>query len=475
MVGVGALTLAGCAAARPTTDFRAHVASIGSLTELSIPALRGRTYGALIELQRKLGSASGHSPDRHPDSRDGSARQDSYLGSYRSDGLRVYTRIDVPPAPPPAAGYPVVLLAHGWVGIDRAPDFDFGSRPNSFTGATIQAFVQAGFVVLTPGFRGHGTVDGIPAEGIEFLAAWDNGSYVSPIFYAIDLLNLLDGLPTLSSAAWAETGRRGPEIQIDLDRVYLTGHSQGGDVALTVLAAAGEGSRVNQPVAAASIWAGTFAPRIEQGNVYHAMQSTPEAFLSGDGSWTGSAVGAGGSVNPDFVFAFPPDWIGSVDPAQWSWQRETWDTPSVAQALDAKFTEMYDAINARVGDIDAAQFELFTDGSGRSVIRHDPRVVAALDGLGGYAYPEFLTEPLSLHHSDRDFYSLPRWNADLCVRINKRGGDCADFTYPGNTHSFEVSPRPWFSPPSTTAAFPHVVKRDLALFSGHDPRAIGFP
>jgi len=52
---------------------------------------------------------------------------------------------------------------------------------------------------------------------------------------------------------------------------------------------------------------------------------------------------------------------------------------------------------------------------------------------------EFLTEPLALQHSDRDFYSFPEWNACLCRRISDAGGSCFDFEYPGSNHALKES------------------------------------
>ncbi len=456
--------MSACNGASPTAPSRSVPVAIPSLDALSVPALRGRRYASVIAIVGAMAGAAARSADAT-----------NCLGRYDSDGLLVYARIDVPTTAPPERGYPVVVFVHGWVGLDQAPGYDFGAGPNSqTTGAAIQGYSEAGFVVVAPGLRGHGTFAGVPADGIEFLAAWDNGSYLSPMFYAIDVLNLLMGLESLADADWAGCGRPG-SVSVDLDRLYLSGHSQGGDVALAVLAAVGEGSTAAPPVAAASIWAGTIAPRIVQGQVYHAMQSTPQAFLAGDGTWTGSARGADGSINPNFVFAYPADWIGSVDPAAWTWQHETWSTPSVAAALETKFGEMYDALNRLVRDVEGARFELVTDPTGRVVVRHDPRVSAALERVGGWGYPEFLTEPLALHHSDRDFYSWPEWNAGLCARVNSAGGRCVDFNYPGNTHSFRRSKHEWFADAPVTPALDTVIKRDVALFSGRDPAEIPFP
>ena len=183
-----------------------------------------------------------------------------------------------------------MVFVHGWEGIDAAPRFDFGYKPESLYSRYIDAFVDAGYVVLTPGLRGHGTLDGAPAEGIEFLQAWDNGSYLSPVFYAIDVLNLVNGLQTLEQVDWSKWG--GEQIEpfiLDAGNIHLNGHSQGGDAALMALAVSGEGSSFENAITTGSIWSGCFGTRFDQVRMYGPMAATLEAFMSGDGTWTGRA------------------------------------------------------------------------------------------------------------------------------------------------------------------------------------------
>lgn len=417
---------------------------IDSLSELTVERLRWREFGSTIRVEQSRSHDAQH----------------SYLASYDSDGLRLYTRIDVPRPPPPPGGYPVVIFVHGWIGIDAAPSFTFFDDDDSDYAQLIDAFVGEGFVVFSPGLRGHGTVDGVPADGIEFMQAWDNGSYLSPVFYALDVLNLLDGLSSFESAP------------LDLERINSLSHSQGGDAALIALAIAGEGSSVRNGFHAASFWSATFPPRFTQLETYWPMQTSPEAFLAGDGTWNGTARGSDDSVNERFVFGYPPDWIQTPHPGAWTWQHDTWSAATTAEALTAKLEQMYGAINEYVADTRHATFRLDT-APGRPVrIEHDPAVADAMRRIGGFGAAEYLTEPLALHHSDRDFYSIPAWNADLCRRVNAAGGLCHDFTYPENTHSLRVSPYPWFSGGNAVAGFADALARDVALFRGADPREI---
>ncbi|MCP4047841.1 MAG: alpha/beta hydrolase [Gammaproteobacteria bacterium] len=444
-----------------------------SLTDLSIEALRGRTYASVLDIETRLDTTPGGRAYKLFYSKDGSAEYKSYMSSYRSDGHRIYSRVDIPAAPPPADGYPVMIFVHGWVGLKDAPAFDFGYKTDSRYSDYIDAFVDAGYLVLTPGWRGHGTVNDIPAEGIEFMQAWDNGSYLSPIFYAIDLLNLIDGIQTIENIDWSLWGIDADESpRVNLNKIHVNGHSQGGDSALTVMAVSGENSKLKNAVYSGSLWSGCFGTRFAQAGIYGPMAMTLQAFMSGDNSWTGSATGRDGSVNQDFIFAWPPDWIGTVDTTstEWTWQADNWKVETVAEALQIKFSEMYKAVNRNVDNINGAQFQMAIDETGRTVVKHDPRIVEAMRDIGAYNFEQYLTEPLLFHHSDQDYYSIPQWNADLSKRINASGGNSRDYIYTGNTHSLLVSKHEWFSKQGTTAGFNKMIAHDLEMLASGKPR-----
>ncbi|MGI9270267.1 MAG: alpha/beta hydrolase family protein [Woeseiaceae bacterium] len=432
--------LAGCPAERD--KFAADDPHIYDLADLSVETLRARQYGSKIKVEHEVPNRS--SP--------------SYMTSYDSDGLRVYARVDLPATAAPKEGYPVVIFVHGWVGTNDAPGLDFYYDGSSNYGQIIDAYVAAGFAVLVPGWRGHGTIDGVAADGIEFMRAWDNGSYVSPVFYAIDVLNLLDSVASFKHA------------KLDLHNINMYGHSQGGDVALMALAIAGEGSKVSNNFNAASIWSGNIPTRFVQLSTFWPMQTSPQAFMSGDGSWNGTAIGADGSINPHFVFGYPADWIGSIDTDDWTWQNDTWSNATVAEALVVKLDQMYAAVNEYVIDYPAAHYEIVIFDGTKTIVAHEAWVIEGLSQIGAFDQEQYLSETLALHHSDRDFYSLPDWNADLCRRANGAGGLCFDFTYPGNTHSLRLSEHEWFSPSGSQLGFEQALRRDIALFGGADPR-----
>lgn len=451
LIVVSAMAMSGCSGSDQAGDTNGQdprtveSPNIASLTELSIQSLRDRCYGSQIKIEERVTSLA----------------HESFLTSYESDGLRVYARLDIPLSPMPARGYPVVLFVHGWVGINDAPSLNFYYEEDNNYGDMIGAYVDAGFVVLTPGWRGHATVNGVPADGIGFMQAWDNGSYLSPVFYAIDVLNLLDSLSSIS--------------RLDLSNINLVAHSQGGDVALIALAVAGEDSKVRNEIQAASIWSGNIPSRFTQLETFWPMQTSPEAFMSGDGTWNGTAVGADGRENERFIFGYPSDWIGTVNVEEWTWQKDTWSVPNVPDAIILKLEQMYNAINTHVEEIDDADYKMARADGPAFAILHDARVVDAMGQIDAFDKEQFLTEPLALHHSDRDFYSFPEWNTDLCRRVNASGGRCQSFEYPENTHSLRVSKHRWFSSETTVAGFSYVIQRDIALFRGENPAKIPYP
>jgi dienelactone hydrolase len=416
---------------------------IPNLSVLSISHLRNRQYGSeFVKLKPIDNNSDGYS---------------SLMFSYKSDGLVNYARIDIPQKSAPVTGYPVLLYSHGWIGIENAPSFNFFLDQKGSQAEYIDSLAKQGYVVVTPGWRGHGTVNGVPAQGIEFMQRWDNASYISPIFYAIDMLNALDSIQSITTL----TSEPSP-INIDLNKIFLSGHSQGGDTALLTLAIAGESSTVKQKISAASIFSGCFLPRLQQGELYSSMSTSPQAFLAGDGRWTSSATSYDGQVNPDFQFGFPADWIGTPNSSDWTWQNKTWSTSTVKQAFQKKYDEMYNTLqkNHLTEDL----YTLETNDMGRTVIQHPNHIQAAYAATSPIYYPQYLQEPLVLHHSDRDYYSPSKWNQELVQTILKSGGSAVNFEYPGNTHSLTISQHKWFSENYNQTGLNRMLTHDINWF-----------
>jgi hypothetical protein len=67
----------------------------------SIKALQERQYdGGEIKVEQELGDRSGFK---------------SYIVSYKSDGLKLRSLLNVPTSPKPAGGYPALILNHGYI------------------------------------------------------------------------------------------------------------------------------------------------------------------------------------------------------------------------------------------------------------------------------------------------------------------------------------------------------------------------
>ncbi|MFT4671234.1 MAG: dienelactone hydrolase [Pseudohongiellaceae bacterium] len=444
------------------------VSCISSLDSLSIAALRSREYQSSPSLIKQLGGNDEVSEYARHYSVDGTAPFHSYMVSYQSDLRNVYARLDIPSTPMPAKGYPVIVFAHGWVGQKKAADYNFGYDVTSLAGELINGYVDAGFIVITPGYLGHGTVDGVQAEGFDIMQNWDNATYLSPTFYAIDLLNLLEGLSFLNSTDWEKwTGSKTLKPKANLSAINLTGHSQGGDVALTALAVSGEDSSIKNTFAAASIWSGNIPSRFTQLETFAPMATTLEAFVSGDGTWTGTAKGRDNSINQSFIFPWPSDFIGTLDmsSADWTWQAEQWAEPNVESVVRSRYKIMYNRINAQVEDSEALSISIEIDDEGKLKVKHPLKFEQQMLAIGGFDAVEFLTEPLVLHCSDRDYYSMPSWNLDLAKRIAQQGGNANAFIYNGNTHGLKRSQYSWFSPDDTADGFPQALARDILLFS----------
>ncbi|QBY04200.1 alpha/beta hydrolase [Thalassotalea sp. HSM 43] len=440
--------------------------SLSSLSELTIPALQKRRFTSALHIEQLV--STGQTKNQYTEHYNiAQAPYSTYMASYDSDGLQLYTRIDIPESAPPANGYKVIIFVHGWIGVKNAPSYNFNYAPDNNYAEIIDQYVKQGFIVLTPGLRGHGAVNGKQADGIEFMHAWDNASYISPAFYAIDVLNLLVATPSLQNIDWQAFNQQQRAIRINQDAINITGHSQGGDVVLTALAVSGENPHLQPTFNSAAIWAGCILPKLEQTLLYTPMAESAQAFLSGDGTWTASAVGQDQSTNPDFLFAYPPDWITYPDNSNndWTWQHDKWSTKTVKQSLQKRVSSMYDILTAQVEDISDIKFTISTNADGKTIVNHDPLIIDTYRTLSPFYFPEAIKEPLFLHHSDRDYYSPSLWNEKLVNAISNANGYAKSFEYKGTTHSLKLSEHAWFSPASSNEGVTEMIEHNTKLFN----------
>ncbi len=161
----------------------------GQQTEaLTIPAIRARHYSASpIRTVRNLGGQGGYS---------------TAVISFTSDGLKEYALQATPDSRPPAGGYPVIILMHGYF-----PPETYRTT-QSFYADFLAAWSRAGFVVIQPDERGNDKSQGTAVSG-----------YFSPD-YTYDMLNLIASLKQYKL--------------VNSQRLGIFGHSMGGHVALNV-------------------------------------------------------------------------------------------------------------------------------------------------------------------------------------------------------------------------------------------------
>jgi hypothetical protein len=185
--------------------------------------------------------------------------------------------------------------------------------------------------------------------------------------------------------------------------------------------------------------------------------------MSGDGTWTKTAVGENGEINPNFQFPYPPDWINTVTPDTWSWQKDVWSISTVELAFINKYNQMYEILHAN--KLTTSNYTLVTDTSGKVSIEHPTDIKDAYSKMDAINYAQFLSEPLALHYSDRDYYSPPFWNKQLAYSLTAMNSKVALFEYKGNTHSLTISPHKWFSQNHTQQGIDEVITHDLKWFS----------
>ncbi|NNC37230.1 MAG: hypothetical protein HKO02_07230 [Hyphomonadaceae bacterium] len=433
---------------------------ISSLSELKIERLRQRDYQSNVSVEAfsTKNCIGGNTVTSLPGIK---GKYKSYMAAFTSDGVRQYARVTVPDKPAPTNGFPTILFLHGYIGKDKAPNYSIGCRPeNMYYSELTDAFARAGYAVLSPGYRGHASVNGEPAEGIEYLEAFDQGAGLSTQFYAIDALNFAAGILDMDGSKFPEQS-----FKFDMSQFFMVGHSQGGDAGLTYLAVTGEGHRDDLKPVHAALWSGAFINRLTALEVEKPMEMTSQAFLSGDGSWTGTAIGKNDEENPNFIFGYPPDWIETPDPQNWTWQKETWSEPDVKTAAVKSATKMYVDLEAHVDDLLGISFEVSESEYGTFSIRHDPRIARLFPQIGGFYQAKYLQENITFHVPEKDHYSRIEWNRDLCDRILAEGGDCDLIIYPHNNHSMRASKHEWFSPAGTKDGYPQMIKNMTTKFS----------
>ena len=184
---------------------------------------------------------------------DGGTDFSAFLFSYESAGLNVHAMVAVPDGPLPKSGFPVLIAHHGH--HPDPPQYGITAegrdwRPGDYYRRIPELFAARGFMVVMPDFRGHNN-----SEGFEFTEGLLESSY-----YTEDVLNLLAGLSTLPLA--------------DPGKVFMWGHSMGGEVTLRTLLA-------TDRVRGASMWSSVGGEIWDQA-YYYSRYENPDAFDSSE-------------------------------------------------------------------------------------------------------------------------------------------------------------------------------------------------
>jgi len=152
---------------------------------LAIAAMRQKSYpGSTLSIENKLASHSNY---------------ESYLVSYKSEGLKLYGLLTLPSGKKPDAGWPVILFNHGYI-----PPSEY-STENSYA-QFITPLASSGYIVFKPDYRGNGNSPGTPVQ-----------IYISPD-YLTDSMNALSSIKKFKDA--------------DPQKIGVFGHSMGGNITL---------------------------------------------------------------------------------------------------------------------------------------------------------------------------------------------------------------------------------------------------
>jgi dipeptidyl aminopeptidase/acylaminoacyl peptidase len=139
------------------------------------------------------------------------SEQASYISRvfyYQAEGKRISGQINNPNGTPPAGGWPVVVMIRGYVAVE---DYAIGTGTRNAAGY----FASQGFMTLAPDFLGFGESDMPPENPLQ-----------ERLLRPAQVLELIASIKNLSQA--------NPE------KVFMWGHSNGGQIALSVLEISGK-------------------------------------------------------------------------------------------------------------------------------------------------------------------------------------------------------------------------------------------
>lgn len=160
---------------------------------------------------------------------DSEKKYKSYDVSFNAGSIKQYALISLPESKQPEKGYPVIFLLHGYIPPSHYSTF------KSYSGI-FRRYARSEFAVIKPDFRGHGRSE-----------AGDFDPVLSKLYYTEDLCYLVEAVKK--------------DSRFDSKRLFIMGHSNGGDIALRFLA----GSPGD--IKAASLW-GPVTVKLEESNFF---------------------------------------------------------------------------------------------------------------------------------------------------------------------------------------------------------------
>jgi dipeptidyl aminopeptidase/acylaminoacyl peptidase len=143
-------------------------------------------------------------------------RYTSYMFYYWSEGRRISGWMNIPTGSDPEGKHPVVVMARGYA--DKA-----GYTTGTGTKPSARVYAESGFITLAPDFSGYGESD-----------AEDTDPFGARLTKPVEIVDLIASVGSLSQA--------------DTSRIYLWGHSNGGQIILSVAEIIGQQEQMNKNI-----------------------------------------------------------------------------------------------------------------------------------------------------------------------------------------------------------------------------------
>lgn len=148
--------------------------------------------------------------------------------SFITDDKLVTGQINIPSSPSHANGFPVIIMLRGYVDADTYETGDGTRNAAAY-------FAENGFVTLAPDFLGYGGSD---KEDIDSIT-----TRVKRPVTVLELIRSVETLPDVNS-----------------DQIFIWGHSNGGQIALSVLEIIGQSPHWQGRIIPTTLWAPVSKP-----------------------------------------------------------------------------------------------------------------------------------------------------------------------------------------------------------------------